>query len=314
LNGTSSASAAGKSGGAAGAGTSDSGASGRGGSGSGQSSAPPPPHPVGGKTAVLLVLHPAMPNTGTHAPKGLPTLLVRDHIARQKLRTSWQQLQNVKPRRDGGAAATAVSGGSSVRVAGASDIARYGLDSAAQIEREAAALNAYALTLGRFLGAQQNADESAMRRQAASLIKFIETAIDAAYAAAAPRAVADRLILNQLEHAQLPKPGKVSILDFPSEVREELKSSGLEKQGLAQLQQDLNALRLGDLESEVNALRTEVNSARGSDAATQTFPPGPPPPDLSVLEKEHARARDLASGSGVAMPKPQSATDTRITK
>lgn len=248
-------------------------------------------------------------------------MLVRDHIARQKLRTTWQQLQNVRPRRDTGAVAPAVSNGSTTRPAGASDIARYGLDSAAQLEREAAALNAYVLTLGRFLGAQQNADENAMRRQAAALMSFIETAIDAAYAAAAPRSVADRLILNQLERSNpraggwsdaLPKPGKASISDFPPEVREELKSSGLEKQGLAQLQQDVNTLRPGDLDSEVNALRTQVSSASGSAAATQTFPPGPPPPDLSALEQEHARALQLASSTGVV--KSGSVSNTQVTK
>ena len=160
-----------------------------GGSGGGGSTPPPPPaRPIGGPVtnAILVPVHtkPALP-----IPKGLPTTLVRDNTARQHLSDAWRQVAaaqaKVRPRQDTDKAAQA-STPSVPELAEASEIARNGLASVAQMEREAAALNAYALTQSRYLAAQQRGDHAGMALQAKLMPKFIDMATDAAHAPGPP--------------------------------------------------------------------------------------------------------------------------------
>jgi hypothetical protein len=222
-------------------------------------------------------------------------MLVRDATARQKLRDAWQGLSNVQPRSDVDANVAAVPYASSA-VAGASKIARDGLASVDQLEREAAALNAYGLSLGRFLGAQRTGDKSAMSRQAGLMVQFIDKAIKAAHEAARSRSIADRRILSELERRQnsakqnaggwsteVPKLGRISASDLPPEAREELKSSSLSLP-----LQELNALKPAEIDAGIAALRARVNAQSASAGEPQ-------PPDLLNLEQQRRRARELAS-------------------
>jgi len=290
--------------GASGGASSDGGATVGGSGGGGSTSPPPPPRPIGGSVAnaILVPVHtkPALP-----IPKGLPTTLVRDKAARQHLSDAWRQVAaaqaKVRPRQDTDKEAQA-STPSVPEPAGASEIARNGLASVAQMEREAAALNAYALTQSRYLAAQQRGDQDGMALQAKLMPKFIDMATDAAHAAARSRAAADKLILDEMERRQAgaakaggwgqaaPNLGSLSASDLPPGVLSEMKSSGMQTQGVSKLLGDLNSMKPSDINASIAALRAQVKADNAN---------GPQPPDLARLEHERVKAQALASKQGV---------------
>jgi predicted nucleic acid-binding protein len=238
-------------------------------------------------------------------------MLVRDQTARTQLGETWRQLPaqpTVEPRQDTNVEASAAAP-PAPRITGASDMARNGLASVDQVELETAALNAYSLSLARFLGAQQNHDQAGMSHQAQLMLKFITMALEAAKSAARSRYLADQLILIELERRQarakrmaggwsveLPNLGRTSST-LPPEVVDELRRSGLETQGMAQLRHDLDALTPAEIDFEIAALRAQVKAESASAN-------GPQPPDLANLERERLRAHELAS-SAAASPRSQ---------
>jgi hypothetical protein len=278
---------------------------GSGAGGGGTPSSPSPPKPIGGAAAPVLFI-PYRPPGRTGAvpsfPKDLPTTLVRDEAARHQLSNAWQQVaaaHGIQPaqRADQSAQATAPPEPQS---ANPSDIARNGLASVAEIERETEALQAYARSLERFLGAQREGDHAAMALQSKLMTKFIDAASDAAAAAARSRAAADKLILAEMERRQavaklaggwdkvLPKLGQMSVSDLPPQVRMEIKGSGPWNQGVSGLVKDLNALKPTDIDAGIAGLRARV-------AANAASTKGPVPLDAPSLEHEKQKAQELAS-------------------
>jgi len=135
------------------------------------------------------------------------------------------------------------------------------------------------------------------------MLQFIDTAIKAAHQAARSRSIADRLILSELERrqisaktkvdgwsAEVPTLGKISATDLPPEVREELKSSGLEKEPPSLPSREVNGLKPAEIDSGIAALRTQVNADRARAR-------GPQPPDLLSLEQQRRKALELASSA-----------------
>jgi hypothetical protein len=281
------------------------------GSGGGKTATPLIPRPIGGPNAVAIVLggtSGAPGASGRTVPKGFPTMLVRDQIARTQLGDTWRQLPaqpTVQPRQDTNVEASAATP-PAPRIIDASEMARTGLAAVDQIEQETAALNAYSLSLARFLGAQQNHDRAGMSRQAQLMIEFIKMALQAAKSAARSRLLADKLILSELERRQasakrkpggwsveLPNLGRTSTSALPPEVVDELRRSGLETPGMAQLRHDLDALTPAEIDAEIAVLRAQVK-------AESAIANGPQPPDLANLERERLRAHELASSAGVS--------------
>jgi hypothetical protein len=235
-------------------------------------------------------------------------MLVRDKTAQQHLTAAWHDLSaktNVQPRQDTDVEAQ-VSTPSVPEVADANEMARNGLASVAQIQREAAALNAYTLTQARYLGAQRDGDQAGMARQAKLMPKLLEIASDAAYSAARSRSVADKLILREMERRQagakqktggwseaLPNLGNISASDLAPEVRDEMKNAGMETQGTPQLLRDLNALKPADIDAGIAALRAQVKA--DSESVN-----GPQPPDLAKLEREKLKVQQLSQAPRTA--------------
>jgi hypothetical protein len=235
---------------------------------------------------------------------------VRDRTARQHLSDAWRRVPaaqaKVQPRQDTDKEAQA-STPPVPEFAGASEIARNGLASVAQMEREAAALRAYALTQSRYLAAQQRGDQAGMALQAKLMPKFIDMATDAAHAAARSRAAADKLILEEMERRQasatqaggwsqaLPNLGKLSASDLPPGVLSEMKSAGMQTPAISKLLGELNSMKPGDINASIAALRAQVEA----DGASAN---GPQPPDLAGLEHERVKAQALAPKARAAAP------------
>ena len=285
------------------------GAGGDGNDGGGANSSPPHIPPVGGGSAgILIIAHPNHSKPPSGFPKGLPTLLVRDRTARMQLTNAWQHV---------GAARTDVQPGQDIheaaqttaptvpQIPNASGLARDGLISVARMESEAAALDAYAVSVARFRAARQQGDQTAMATQASLMLKFIDAASEAAHAAARSRAAADKRLLAELERRQagarqaggwtkaLPGLGVTSESDLAPDVLSEMKSSGAQTQAISELLRDMNALQPGDIDAGIAALRAQV-------AADDARPNGPTPPDAASLEQERQHAQALASVPGSA--------------
>jgi hypothetical protein len=226
-------------------------------------------------------------------------MLVREKTAQQHLTTAWQGLSaqpGVQPRQDANVEAQ-VTTPSVPQLADVSEMARNGLASVAQTERE----------VGVSLWAYLWSTHTGMARASHFMPNVIVTASDAAYAAARSRSAANKLILAELESRQasvkqaggwsqaLPNLGGMSTADLPPEVRNELKSSGMEAQGIPQLLSDLNSPKTRNIDSGIAALRAQVKA----DSASAN---GPQPPDLANLEREKLKAQRLAASAGAATP------------
>ena len=281
-------------------------------SGGGLNPVPPRPRPIGGVNAVLLVVHPPRPGVAPHLPPGLATMVVRHPIASAHLNDAWQHVADAVPRSDIHVKAR-VKAESVPIPRDVSDIGRFGLSALAQLEREAAALDAYTHSLGRFLGAEQKGDKAAMARQAALMLKFAATATDAAYAAARGRLQAEHLILVELERRQaavrrnpggwaeeLPKGGNVSEREVPMQASRELANAGMRDRGPRDLAQAINALNPASIDSQIDTLRASVtaNSVMGQALARAgNVIRWPRPPDLPQLENAELTAHAATSAS-----------------
>jgi len=251
---------------------------------------------------------------------GVGELVVRSDRVRASLDSAWSRAE--KPVAASDYAQTAEVQIAQVAIpVGASDAVRTGLEAVAAREQEAAALNAYATSYGRFLGAVAAGDRAAALRQATTMSRLVDGAATVARSGAQLQAASNQLLaagLTQALAGTAPSTGGSANSGSPSvaaqippvltpEMRAELATAGAPPQDIATMQTTLSAMTPDSIRAAISLLNPPAPTTSPTSAGARTPGSGPAavpqPPDLARLEQaQHIAHSWVAASTGAPNP------------